>query len=303
MAERRCFSQAIVESDAFLGLPLAAQGVYFHLCMGANNYGFVTNPYKIATICGGSSGEIQILVEKRFILMSQTGVAVIKHWRLSNKLRSDRNAVPAKRFGFGTELYIRQDGAYTDHPRPGAVLIGENDKGLHNTGSHLLSVDVSDNHRQQTVAEYENETEFEFESEHESEYEVSKQVNQTKPDSAPIGEGEDGFGLDWCVKFFEGYPQQARGSWGTLVAAWQRTRPEGRTVMENLERWKGSALWQTEGGRYIPYAANFIAKGYWRTPPSPSREAESAPEQPYRRQLDREEKEAIARMLKEEGQT
>ena len=300
MAERRCFSQAIVESDAFLGLPLAAQGVYFHLCMGANNYGFVTNPYKIATICGGSSGEIQLLAEKRFILMSQTGVAVIKHWRISNRLRTDRNPIPAKRFGFGEQLYLRQDGAYTDHPKPGAVLIGENDKGLHNTGRQLPSVAGSG---RQLPSEYEYETELELESEQEQEYEVSKQVNQTKPDSAPIGEGEDGFGLDWCVKFFEEYPQQARGSWGTLVAAWQRTRPEGRTVMENLERWKGSALWQTEGGRYIPYAANFIAKGYWRTPPSPSREAETAPEQPYRRQLDQEEKEAIARMLKEEGQT
>lgn len=300
MAERRCFSQAIVESDAFLGLPLAAQGVYFHLCMGANNYGFVTNPYKIATICGGSSGEIQLLAEKRFILMSQTGVSVIKHWRISNRLRTDRNPIPAKRFGFGEQLYLRQDGAYTDHPQPGAVLIGENDKGLHNTGRQLPSVAGSG---RQLPSEYEYETELELESEQESEYEVSKQVNQTKPESAPIGEGEDGFGLDWCVKFFEGYPQQARGNWGTLVAAWQRTRPEGRTVMENLARWKSSVLWQTEGGRYIPYAANFIAKGYWRTPPSPGREAETALEQPYQRQLDQEEKEAIARMLKEEQQT
>lgn len=300
MAERRCFSQAIVESDAFLGLPLAAQGVYFHLCMGANNYGFVTNPYKIATICGGSSGEIQLLAEKRFILMSQTGVAVIKHWRISNRLRTDRNPIPVKRFGFGEQLYLRQDGAYTDHTQPGAVLIGENDKGLHNTGRQLPSVAGNG---WQLPSEYEYETELELESEQEQEYEVSKQVNQTKPESAPIGEGEDGLGLDWCVKFFEGYPQQARGNWGTLIAAWQRTRPEGRTVMENLERWKGSALWQTEGGRYIPYAANFIAKGYWRTPPSPSREAETAPEQPYRRQLDQEEKDAIARMLKEGQQT
>lgn len=299
MAERRCFSQAIVESDAFLELPLAAQGVYFHLCMGANNYGFVTSPYKIATICGGSSEEIQLLAEKRFILISQTGVAVIKHWRISNRLRTDRNPIPAKRFGFGEQLYLRQDGAYTDHPQPGAVLIGENDKCLHNTGRQLPAVAGSG---RQLPSEYEYETELELESEQEQEYEVSKQVNQTKPESAPIGEGEDGFGLDWCVKFFEGYPQQARGNWGTLIAAWQRTRPEGRTVMENLARWKSSALWQTEGGRYIPYAANFIAKGYWRTPPSPSREAETAPEQPYRRQLDQEEKEAIARMLKEEQQ-
>lgn len=300
MAERRCFSQAIVESDAFLELPLAAQGVYFHLCMGANNYGFVTNPYKIATICGGSSEEIQLLAEKRFILISQTGVAVIKHWRISNRLRTDRNPIPAKRFGFGEQLYLRQDGAYTDHPQPGAVLIGENDKCLHNTGRQLPAVAGSG---RQLPSEYEYETELELESEQEQEYEVSKQVNQTKPESAPMGEGEDGFGLDWCVKFFEGYPQQARGNWGTLIAAWQRTRPDGRTVMENLARWKGSALWQTEGGRYIPYAANFIAKGYWRTPPSPSREAETAPEQPYRRQLDQEEKDAIARMLKEGQQT
>ena len=41
MAERRMFTQKITESDAFLDMPLSAQALYFHLCMNADDDGFV----------------------------------------------------------------------------------------------------------------------------------------------------------------------------------------------------------------------------------------------------------------------
>ena len=39
MAERRMFHTTVVESDAFLDLPLQAQALYFHLGMHADDDG------------------------------------------------------------------------------------------------------------------------------------------------------------------------------------------------------------------------------------------------------------------------
>lgn len=48
MAERRMFAKTIIDSDAFLDMPLSTQALYFHLSMRADDEGFVNNPKKIA---------------------------------------------------------------------------------------------------------------------------------------------------------------------------------------------------------------------------------------------------------------
>lgn len=47
MAEKRMFSRELMESDQFLELPLSAQGLYMHICMEADDDGFVNNARKI----------------------------------------------------------------------------------------------------------------------------------------------------------------------------------------------------------------------------------------------------------------
>ena len=90
MAERRMFAKTIVDSDAFLDMPLSAQALYFHLSMRADDDGFVNNPKKIQRMIGASDDDCKLLIIKRFILTFESGVVVIKHWRIHNYIQKDR---------------------------------------------------------------------------------------------------------------------------------------------------------------------------------------------------------------------
>lgn len=90
MAERRMFAKTIIDSDAFLDMPLSAQCLYFHLSMRADDDGFVNNPKKIQRMIGASDDDCRLLVLKKFIITFESGVIVIKHWKIHNYIRSDR---------------------------------------------------------------------------------------------------------------------------------------------------------------------------------------------------------------------
>ena len=90
MAERRMFAKTIVLSDAFLDMPLSARCLYFTLGMLADDDGFVNSPKSIMRQAGASMDDLKILLAKKFVLDFDSGVIVIKHWRINNYLRSDR---------------------------------------------------------------------------------------------------------------------------------------------------------------------------------------------------------------------
>ena len=90
MAEKRMFSRKIVESDAFLDMPLSTQALYFHLNMEADDDGFVNSPKRVQRLIGASEDDFKILLAKRFILAFESGVIVVKHWRMNNYIQSDR---------------------------------------------------------------------------------------------------------------------------------------------------------------------------------------------------------------------
>lgn len=90
MAERRMFSKQIIDSDAFLDLPLSAQCLYFHLSMRADDDGFVNNARKIQRMIGAADDDCKLLIAKRFLLTFESGVIVIKHWRIHNYIQKDR---------------------------------------------------------------------------------------------------------------------------------------------------------------------------------------------------------------------
>lgn len=90
MAERRMFSKVIIDSDAFLDMPLSTQALYFHLSMRADDEGFVGNPKKIQRMIGASDDDMKVLIMKRFILVFDSGIVVIKHWKIHNYIQNDR---------------------------------------------------------------------------------------------------------------------------------------------------------------------------------------------------------------------
>jgi hypothetical protein len=90
MAERRMFAKTIIDSDAFLDMPTSTQAFYFHLGMRADDDGFINNPKKIQKIVGGNDDDFKLLIAKRFIIPFESGVVVIKHWKIHNYIQSDR---------------------------------------------------------------------------------------------------------------------------------------------------------------------------------------------------------------------
>ena len=90
MAERRMFAKTIIDSDAFLNMPLTTQALYFHLCMRADDDGFVNNPQKIQRMIGASDDDLKILCAKNFIIPFESGIIVIKHWKIHNYIQNDR---------------------------------------------------------------------------------------------------------------------------------------------------------------------------------------------------------------------
>lgn len=90
MAERRMFAKTIIDSDVFLDMPLSAQALYFHLSMRADDDGFINNPKKIQRMIGASNDDCRLLILKRFIITFDSGVIVIKHWKIHNYIQRDR---------------------------------------------------------------------------------------------------------------------------------------------------------------------------------------------------------------------
>ncbi len=90
MAERRMFTKKITESDAFLDMPLSTQALYFHLNMNADDEGFVNNAKKIQRMINASDDDMRLLLAKNFIIPFDSGVIVIKHWKMHNYIQKDR---------------------------------------------------------------------------------------------------------------------------------------------------------------------------------------------------------------------
>lgn len=90
MAERRMFSKTIIDSDMFLDMPLSTQALYFHLSMRADDDGFVNNPKKIQRMIGCGDDDLKLLIAKQFIIPFESGICVIKHWRIHNYIQKDR---------------------------------------------------------------------------------------------------------------------------------------------------------------------------------------------------------------------
>ena len=84
------FAKSIIDSDAFLDMPLSTQCLYFHLSMRADDDGFINNSKKIQRVIGASDDDMKLLVAKHFIIPFESGVIVIKHWKIHNYIQGDR---------------------------------------------------------------------------------------------------------------------------------------------------------------------------------------------------------------------
>lgn len=112
MAERRMFAKTIIDSDAFLDMPLSTQALYFHLSMRADDDGFINNAKKIQRMLGCNDDDLKILLSKNFIIPFETGVCVIKHWKIHNLIQKDRYK-PTVYSEHKNKLSLKNNNVYT----------------------------------------------------------------------------------------------------------------------------------------------------------------------------------------------
>jgi hypothetical protein len=122
MATKRMFTPKITESDSFLDMPATSQNLYFHLCMNADDDGFVGNPKRIERMIGSSPDDNRILYSKGFTIPFESGIIVIKHWRMHNVLRKDRYNETAY-LDEKKQLYLKDNGSYTLDKEDGKPLM------------------------------------------------------------------------------------------------------------------------------------------------------------------------------------
>ena len=112
MAERRMFAKTIIDSDAFLDMPMSARLLYYDLGMRADDDGFINSPKKIMRMIGASNDDVNILIARKFVIPFDSGVVVIKHWRINNYLRNDRYT-ETKYLEEKSNLEVDKNGSYT----------------------------------------------------------------------------------------------------------------------------------------------------------------------------------------------
>lgn len=111
------FAKSIVLSDDFLDMPATARCLYFTLNMLADDDGFVNSPRSIMRQCMATQDDMKILLMKCYLIPFDSGIVVIRHWRINNYLRSDRYR-PTKFLDEKAQLYIDESGAYGKIERP-----------------------------------------------------------------------------------------------------------------------------------------------------------------------------------------
>ena len=111
MAEKRMFARSIVSSDAFITMSPTAQCLYFQLNMSADDEGVVNNPISIMRTVGAEEKDFEKLVERKFLILLESGVYVIKHWNINNNIRADRKRESTYKKEL-SELKKQENGAY-----------------------------------------------------------------------------------------------------------------------------------------------------------------------------------------------
>ena len=90
MAERRMMAKSVIDTDAFLDMPASTQNLYFHMLLRADDDGFIASPKGILRIIGASDDDLKLLLVKQYLFRFESGVVVIKDWKIHNYIQSDR---------------------------------------------------------------------------------------------------------------------------------------------------------------------------------------------------------------------
>lgn len=244
MANRRCFSSKITESDEFFRLPTDAQALYLHLNMISDDDGFVNAAESATARIKNGKKSLSILVEKRFVLKFGS-VYVIKHWRISNSLKNDR-VKPLLYSEISKKIWVKQNKAYTDHPENGCITLYETRTGLK---PEWNPNGIQPEHKRNPNG-------------------ILTEPNLTKPNLTEPNLTVEAGSIDQFEMVWREYPDSRKGNKESAFQAFIHVCPESASSMlGSLRQWKQSEQWNKEDGKYIPYLVNWILRGTWLEKP------------------------------------
>ena len=231
IAERRMFAKTIADSDAFLDMPASSQNLYFHLSLRADDDGFLNNPKKVLRTIGASSDDLKILITKRFVIAFESGVIVIKHWRIHNYIRNDRYKSTVY-LDEKSLLTIKENGAYSlkdDERYTTCLPVGIPDDTQRLTQVRLGNVRLG----KDSIDGASNDDDL-----------------QSQKDTA-------------FESFWSAYPKKIGKA--DALKAWKKNHAEQHIdkALKTIERMKQTDQWKRDGGRFIPNPATWINQGRW----------------------------------------
>ena len=236
------FAKTIIDSDAFLEMPLSTQALYFHLAMRADDEGFINAPKRIARTVGCNDDDLKVLACKRFIIPFESGIVVIKHWKIHNYIRGDRiksTVYQEER----TMLTVKENAAYSISAQ-----------------SELPATDICQSDGRQMADKCPRRL-GKVRLDKASINTTSITDDTTLPE--PPAPSRDGLKSKF-VEFWKAYPKKV----GKCAAekAFFRCKPDdallARMLMA-LDTQRHTDQWTKENGQFIPNPATWLNQGRW----------------------------------------
>lgn len=233
MAEKRMFSRKITQSDDFLAMPHSAQNLYFHLNLEADDEGFVNSPKKVMRIINANDDDLKLIIYKHFVIAFESGVIVIKHWRMHNVIRADR----LKNTDYAQEralLSVKDNGSYT-LKKPQNDLMAD----ICQTGDGQMTGECP--HRLDKIR-------------------LDKDRLNILPEKSVSGEVYK----QRFEEFWKAYPKKK--SKGYAEKAFYRIKPTAelqKQILDAIQNSKQSEQWQKDNGQFIPHPATWLNSKGW----------------------------------------
>ncbi len=236
MAERRMFAKSIIDSDMFIDMPTSSRLLYYDLSMRADDDGFVNSPKKIIRMTGASDDDLRILITKKFIIPFESGVVVIKHWKIHNYIQNDR---------YKPTIYTKEKSS----------LVEDKSKEYYLDTECIQPVSISETQVRLGKDRIEQD----------SLVQESKELNNI---SSPKKRTPRKSYSEKFEKFWAAYPKKKAK--GDAEKAFNKLKPDNElleTILKALEWQRTSKDWTKENGQYIPNPATYLNGRRWEDEP------------------------------------
>ena len=248
MARTRMFANAVIGSARFLRLSVGARLLYFDLGMRADDDGAV-EAFAVLRICGVGENALQELIDGGFlVLLNDDQVCYITHWHENNTIRKDRY-----RRGLYYDLIPGRE--HDDHGAPnGQPSDNQPSTICQPSGSQPSSVcQPSDNQVTTTRQPSDNQMTPQ------NRIDNHRKEKERQDNTEPVRRAQD------FDRFWEAYPRKAGKE--EARKAFQRVDVPVGVLVDAVSVQRKSAQWQKEGGRYVPFPANWLNQRRWEDQP------------------------------------